>query len=141
MNSIVKITKSAYETLLALSRFPPEVGAVIGGTSDTISHVWFDVRAGIGNAVYQPTAIDVETTVACWRKSNINFQGFIHSHHSIASPSLSSRDIFSAQRIMKTNKLTHLFLGVLLREQVFMYCVYNTEGGAPTVEQLKAVII
>lgn len=141
MSKIVIITSYVYDVLKnTVGKFPPETGAIIGSGITTISQVWFDEQAGIGQKYYRPTNIRVDEIVRQWMDKGYSFAGIVHSHVD-GYPKLSPMDIRSAAIIMEANQMRSMLLGLFYEGHLSLYEVSGIDHEKPEVKQLEFVVV
>lgn len=88
-----------------------EVGGILGGHSNYITH--FEADEGISNTLnsYEPNIYLFNKIIKIWENKKISFLGLIHLHH--RNPNLSQEDIDYCLRILNQNKQLEKILSAL----------------------------
>lgn len=137
----ITIDSKVYKTLTeTVGSIAPETGAVIGAydtSPNCISHVWFDDKPS--DDVYIPSANAITAVVQKWMQENVQFCGIVHSHP-FGFPELSATDIKSAVRIMESNRLGSMILGLFQEGILHVYQITIDENGTPRTEKVEYII-
>lgn len=137
------LQSDVYKTLVeSIGNQEPECGAIIGISSERrnmVTAVWVDEIAGNGKASYRPSRHPIDTVVASWKTQGIDFGGIFHSHK-IGFPKLSSADLASACRIMKSNHLNRMIMGLFCGTTMDVYWVFPTKEDRVLTQKADFVV-
>lgn len=60
---------------------PPEIGGIIGGSGETVSHLWMDHTCDFReSAQYIPNLGEINRRIRNWERKGIQLLGIFHSH-------------------------------------------------------------
>lgn len=137
----ISIDSKVFKTLAeSVGNLAPETGAVIGAydaSPDCISHVWFDNKPSAD--IYIPSANAITAVVQKWMQENAHFCGIVHSHP-FGFPELSATDMKSAVRIMESNRMDSMLLGLFHEGILHVYRITIDENGTPRTEKVEYII-
>lgn len=131
----MKIEKRVYQEIIyGMPETPPEIGGIIGGKNNIITHYYID--GGISNAncckcSYIPDTKWINTLISVWENNYIDFYGIFHCHFGGAKV-LSSGDIFYIGKIMEKmpKRVKKLYFPIIVlpkREMIFYSCTLKDE--------------
>ena len=97
----MRIKRSVYNKILDFCPVvPPEVGGILGATTDVIDSVTFDVGSReMNSATYEPNVEILNKQLNEWQQEGIAFCGLFHTHPKDQN-SLSKDDIDYIETIM-----------------------------------------
>lgn len=76
----MKISKTAYQSLLKLPTPPPEIGGILGGTAASIEHIIIDTPESSAEGRYVPNVKFLNHRIRAWNNRGIFFFGIFHTH-------------------------------------------------------------
>ena len=97
----MRIKKAVYDQILDYCPVvPPEVGGILGASTDAIDFVAFDVGSGeMKSATYIPNVVMLNQKLNEWQQNGISFRGLFHTHPKDQN-TLSQDDIEYIEKIM-----------------------------------------
>lgn len=97
----MKIFKNIYKNILdEMNPAPPEMGGIIGGINDCVTHFYVDKRITANKyCSYSPDVCKFNELIQSWQEKSITFMGVFHSHFYDVS-TLSKADLEYIEKIM-----------------------------------------
>lgn len=105
-----------------------EAGGVIALDGNVVSDFYFDADGLAGEDYYIPSIKPISEHVNRFLQAGKVFGGIIHSHsppYTELDTKLSAMDIQAAQKTMSVNHMNHMYMGVLLGQDLFLYKVFR----------------
>ena len=130
MDDSIVILKSVWDEIVdTIGQISPEAGGIIGEKDNRIVAYYYDVDGESLDNQYIPNVENINHIVESWRKDNILFSGFIHSHPN-CKEKLSFADITYFSRLIKHNDMERMNALILLQEpKIDLVCyVLNRDG-------------
>lgn len=132
------IQKAVYgEILLICPKTPPEIGGILGGRTDVITHFVLDQGCKTNRTdFYIPNTTYLNETLAQWAAGGITFRGIFHTHPH-GSKTLSYADSAYIEAVVRaySTEETPLYFPIILPQKEIIAYSAILEDGAVLIQK------